>query len=122
MEHNWDTLHSTRWPSSRGIFTPLKGLTESKILPEKFLPPAHSGRTELAHPMHPAGMLKDRTGCKYGKGCSAALVCAGLQCLTNLTGSPFLCLATVPLALKLSPVSSASALTGFWDVSYSDVG
>ena len=67
MEHSWDTLHSTRWPSSCGIFTPLKGLTESKILPGKFQPPAHSGRTELAHPMHPAGMLKDRTGCKYGQ-------------------------------------------------------
>ena len=42
--------------------------------------------------------------------------------LNYVTGSSFLCLAKVPLALKLSPVSSAAALPGFWDMSCSDVG
>lgn len=65
LESIWETLHSTRWPSSCGILAPLNGVAESRLLPWKFPPQAHSGRTQLAHPVHTAGMLRDRTGCKY---------------------------------------------------------
>lgn len=39
----------------------------SRILPRKFLPQAHSSRTELAYPMYPAGMLRQKIGYKYAQ-------------------------------------------------------
>lgn len=87
--------------------------------PTKDSPPGNfchipSGRTQQECPMHTAGMLRDRGQAisLSQQRFSCCLPQCRVQCLSNLMGSSFLCLATVSLARRASPALFASALPG----------